>query len=335
MRIGFASVSWAEVVGYEDSYRRPLGYEKITRTLLRSSFRLPLRRVSLEIDSRVDRRWLAASTRFIRSLPGHDILTVYTYTTPQGYDYVLDMLRGGTKYEELVVPRISELCPSSAREAAVRVWRSDARRGTLDPRLAERIRRHLAARKKIDWSKEGEEAWDRETDELVSLASLGSGGERFRKRVYSSFVSTEWSTACVFTHASRFVTTHFKRAFPYLTAHAWRAILEQFVRDLDSVFARAPPVPAPFVVFRGLKRSSAETSRDQGPKGSAYTSTTMRRDVAVHFADERDPIVAEITVPLGARPIALCAVSRYPKEAELLIPRRFALCFEGVPLIIT
>ena len=330
MRIGFASVHWADVVGYEDSNRRPLGYERITRTLLRSSFRLPLRRVSLEVDSRVDRRWLAASTRFIRSLPGKDILTVYTYTTPQGYDYVLDMLRGGAKYEELVIPRISELCPSAAREAAVRVWRSDARRGTLDPRLAKRIKRHLAARKKVDRSKEatakaGDEAWDRETDELVSLASLGSGGELFRKRVYSSFVRQEWSTACVFTHAARFVTAHFKRAFPYLAAHAWRAILEQFVRDLDSVFARAPSVPAPFVVFRGLKRSSAETSRDQGPKGSAYTSTTMRSDVAVHFADERDPIVAEITVPRGARPISLCAVSRYPKEAELLLPRCFAL----------
>ena len=326
MHIGFASVHWAEVVGYEDSNRRPLGYERITRTLLRSRFRLPLRRVSLEVDSRVDRRWLAASTRFIRSLPGHDILTVYTYTTPQGYDYVLDMLRGGTRYKELAIPRISELCPSAARHAAVRVWRSDARRGTLDPRLATRIKRHLAAKKEIDISTEatakaGDEAWDRATDELASLASLGSGGALVRKRVYSSFVRHEWSTACVFTHAARFVTTHLKRAFPYLTARAWRAILEQFVRDLDSVFARAPPVPAPFVVLRGLKRASTESSWDQG---SGYTSTTMRHEIALHFADERDPIVEEITVPRGARPIALCAVSRYPNEAEFLLPRHFA-----------
>jgi hypothetical protein len=107
-----------------------------------------------------------------------------------------------------------------------------------------------------------------------------------------------------------------------LTADAWRAILEQFVRDLDAVFARAPPVPSPFVVFRGLKRASAVTHK--GPSGSAYTSTTMRRDVAMHFTDERDPIVEEITVPRGARPIALCAVSRYAKEAELLLPRLFA-----------
>lgn len=324
MRVGFASVHWAEVVGYEDSPRRPLGYERITRTLLRSSARLPVRRVSLEVDSRVDRHWLAASTRFIRSLPGHDILTVYTYTTPQGYDYVLDMLRGGTKYEELVIPRISELSPIDVRSAASRVWRSDARRGTLDSRLATRIKRHLAAEKEIDMStdtaeKEGYEAWYRATGELVHLASLGSDGARFRKRVYASFVRHEWSKACVFTHAARVVTAQFKRAFPYLTADAWRAILEQFVRDLDAVFARAPPVPSPFVVFRGLKRSC-----DRVSKGSAYTSTTMRRDVAMHFTDERAPIVEEITVPRGARPIALCTVSRYTKEAELLLPRLFA-----------
>jgi hypothetical protein len=327
MRVGFASVHWAEVVGYEESYRRPLGYERITRTLLRSSVRLPVRRVSLEVDSRVDRQWLAASTRFIRSLPGRDILTVYTYTTPQGYEYVLDMLRGGTKYEELVIPRISELSPIDVRSAAERVWRSDARRGTLDSRLATRIKRHLAAEKEIDRStdttaKEGYEAWYRATDELVRLASLGSDGARFRKRVYASFVRLEWSRACVFTHAARVVTAQFKRAFPYLTADAWRAILERFVLDLDAVFARAPPVPSPFVVFRGLKRASAVSHK--GPNGSAYTSTTMRRDVALHFTDERDPIVEEITVPRGARPIALCTVSRYTKEAELLLPRHFA-----------
>jgi hypothetical protein len=250
---------------------------------------------------------------------------VYTYTTPQGYDYVLDMLRGGTKYEELVIP--SELSPIDARSAAERVWRSDARRGTLDSRLATRIKRHLAAKKEIDKStdtkaKEGYEAWYRATDELVRLASLGSDGARFRKRVYASFVRLEWSKACVFTHAARVVTAQFKRAFPYLTADAWRAILEQFVRDLDAVFARAPPVPSPFVVFRGLKRASAVWHK--ASKGCAYTSTTMRRDVAMHFADERDPIVEEITVPRGARPIALCTVSRYTKEAELLLPRHFA-----------
>jgi hypothetical protein len=254
-------------------------------------------------------------------LPGHDILTVYTYTTPH-HDYVLDMLRGGTKYEELVIP--SELSPIDVRSAAERVWRSDARRGTLDSRLATRIKRHLAAEKEIDRStdlaaKEGYEAWYRATDELVRLASLGSDGARFRKRVYASFVRREWSKACVFTHAARVVTAQFKRAFPYLTADAWRAILEQFVRDLDAVFARAPPVPSPFVVFRGLKRSW-----DRASKGSAYTSTTMRRDVAMHFTDERAPIVEEITVPRGARPIALCTVSRYTKEAELLLPRLFA-----------
>jgi predicted secreted protein len=282
----------------------------------------------MEVDSRVDRRWLAASTQFIRSLPGHDILTVYAYTTPQGFDYVLDMLRGGTKYEELVLPRASDLCPSAARHAALRVWKSDARRGSLDAR----IKRHLAAEQMIDRSTEetaetGYEAWDRATDELVALRAADAS---FRRRVYASFVRHEWSLACVFTHAARRVTTQFKRDFPNLTADAWRAILEQFVGDLDSVFARAPPVPAPFTVFRGTKRAGAHADVStsitvvRGAQGNWYVSTSMCREVAMHFTDKRDPIVEEITVPRGARLIALCAVSRYPKEAELLLPRHFA-----------
>ncbi len=44
----------------------------------------------------------------------------------------------------------------------------------------------------------------------------------------------------------------------------------------------------------------------------------------MEFTDKRKPIVEEITVPRGTRLIALCAVSRYPKEAELLLPRHFA-----------
>ncbi len=177
---------------------------------------------------------------FIRSLPGPDILTVYAYTTPQGFDYVLDMLRGGTKYAELVIPPASDLHQSAARYAALRVWKSDARRGSLDAR----IKRHLAAEKMIDLSTEetaktGYAAWDRATDELVALRAADAS---FRKRGYAAFVRHEWSLACVFAHAARRVTTQFKRAFPYLTADAWRAIL-----------ARAPPVPAPFTVFRGTK----------------------------------------------------------------------------------
>jgi hypothetical protein len=258
---------------------------------------------------------------------------VYAYTTPQGYDYVLDMLRGGTRYAELAIPRASDLCPSAARHAALRVWKSDTRRGSLDAR----IKRHLAAEQMIDRSTEetaraGYEAWDRATDELVTLRAADAS---FRKRIYAAFVRREWSLACVFTHAARRVTTQFKRAFPHLTADAWRAILEQFVGDLDSVFARAPPVPAPFTVFRGTKRAGlqAEVStsitvfrgtKRAGAQGNWYVSTSMCREVAMHFTDKRDPIVEEITVPRGARPIALCAVSRYPKEAELLLPRHFA-----------
>ncbi len=333
MRIGFASVQWAEVVGHDESGGRALGYERIVRKLLAPSVRLPVRRVSLEVDSRVDRRWIAASTHFIRSLPAHDILTVYAYTTPQGFYYVLDMLRGGTKYAELVVPRASDLCPSAARHAALRVWKTDARRGSLDAR----IKRHLAAEKMIDRSTEetaetGYEAWDRATDELVALRAADAP---FLKRVYASFVRHEWSLACVFAHAARRVTTQFKWAFPYLTADAWRAILEQFAADLDSVFARAPPVPALFTVFRGTKRAGVQAevstsitvfhgTKRAGAQINGYVSTSMCREVAMEFTDKRDPLVEEITVPRGARLIALCAVSRYPKEAELLLPRHFA-----------
>ena len=65
------------------------------------------------------------------------------------------------------------------------------------------------------------------------------------------------------------------------------------------------------VVFRGIKRG-----KDPGRGDSRYVSTTMRRAVAAHFTDASDPLVLEITVPRGARPLAMLAISRYEAEAE-------------------
>jgi hypothetical protein len=179
--------------------------------------------------------------------------------------------------------------------------------------LDARIKRHLAAEKMIDRSTEeaaktGYEAWDRATDELVALRAAD---DSFRKRVYAAFVRHEWSLAYVFAHASRCVTTQFKRAFPYLTTDAWRAILEQFVGELDSVFARAPPVPAPFTVFRGTKRA--------GVKGSWYVSDGVHGQARPHRRGDhraawraRDCTVHRLTVPEGGRvatSATLCFVS--------------------------
>ena len=101
-----------------------------------------------------------------------------------------------------------------------------------------------------------------------------------------------------------------------ITAEGWRAILVQCVADLDALFARAPPLPSPVVVFRGTKRQAR-----QEPRGAWYASTSMRREVAEGFANKESPMVLAVDVPRGARPLPLCMVSRYPPEVELLLPK--------------
>ena len=96
-----------------------------------------------------------------------------------------------------------------------------------------------------------------------------------------------------------------------MTAAGWRAILVQYVADLDALFARAPRLPSAVVVFRGA------TQREN--RGAWYTSTSMRRAVAEQFAKEGH--VLSVDVPRGARVLPMCMVSRYPPEVELLLPR--------------
>ena len=98
-----------------------------------------------------------------------------------------------------------------------------------------------------------------------------------------------------------------------MTAAGWRAILVQYIADLDALFARAPPLPYAVVVYRGVKQKEA--------RGAWYTSTSMRRDVAAEFANKDSPIVLSIDVPRGTRLLPMCMVSRYPPEVELLLPK--------------
>ena len=133
----------------------------------------------------------------------------------------------------------------------------------------------------------------------------------------------KWQWDCIFAHAARALRrrhlqvpasrrgstplARFKAAFPFVTAEGWRAILVQYVADLDALLARAPPLPSPVVVFRCTNRQAR-----QEPRGAWYASTSKRREVAEGFTNKESPMVLAVDVPRGARPLPLCMVSRYP-----------------------
>ncbi len=348
MLVRFPSVTWERVSARER--RDKNSYGELTRTLLRNA-PLPWREVEVDVDTDVDRAWLARAARFVRGLRGHELLTLYTYTTPAFAD-VLDMLRGGAQYAERAIAPAAELVASrAARHGAVAMWKADAKRGalgaTMPAELAALVEAHLGAFGRIDFSDEATAraalgAWDGATDALVARAHAALGAP-FARRVHAWYVRDRWQWGCLFAHAARALGgaaggvrgargaregkrrgetawARFRRVFGRVTAAGWRAILEQYVRDLDALFARAPALRAPMVVFRGTN-ASAEAAR---PRGGSYASTTMVRAVAHEFADKASPLVLSIDVPRGARPLPMCMVSRYPPEVELLLPREAA-----------
>ena len=372
MRIGLHAVAWTEITKRErHGNKSGYSYGLLTRTLIRDA-PVPWRRVHLDVDSEVDRKWLRATVRYLRNLAGVDILTVYAYTTPV-FEIVLDLSRGGTVYTEMGIPET--LDANAMRLGGVLVFKSDLKRGalraTLGARLGARVEAHLRAGDAINgvigagapsidetdaWEAKSRkllDAWDAKAASLVAAAlsrgrmnwrdsstsSLGSRSSAstastasFALRARDAFVRDRWQWDCLLAHAARALEPshlrvdpdrasrvlgarspwhRFRRAYPYVTAEGWRVILERYTADLDSVFARAPPLRAPMVVFRGIKRG-----KDPGRGESLYVSTTMRRAVAAHFTDASDPLVLEITVPRGARPLAMLAISRYEAEAE-------------------
>jgi hypothetical protein len=292
--------------------RGALGHERgdglLTRALM-SDEPLPWRRVDVDVDTVVDPSWLAATARYVRRLPGTGILTLYAYTTP-AYADVLAMLRGGTQYADRALPSPADLAQDRSGIARAGVWmlwdaesKSGARtRGaprtlesTLPPDIATRVRAHLAAKGAIDRTSEesakrGWAAWDAGCDALLDAARQHVDA-RFWTRVRTALAKDKWQWDCIFAHAARALRrrhlsqvpasrrgstplARFKAALPFVTAEGWRAILVQYVADLDALFARAPPLPRPSWCSeaRSGRRAKSREARGTRPRRCAAKS---------------------------------------------------------------
>lgn len=112
----------------------------------------------------------------------------------------------------------------------------------------------------------------------------------------------------------RLSLTQWRAVLPGIDAKAWRRIMEQFVRDIDSVFEAMPGAPKA-TLYRGTRGAVPSAN-------ASYTSATLKRSVARDFIDpEADCCVITIKVPAGGKVVPLFGLSRYPVELEVLLPR--------------
>ncbi len=118
----------------------------------------------------------------------------------------------------------------------------------------------------------------------------------------------------------------------HMTTEArWRAVLDDYIRDLDAIFDQMPPLPADLVVYRGVhgkKYAAGKSIRDAG-----YVSTSVRRDIAQGFASKKKKCcLQQIKVPAGTRVVPLIFVSRYYAEQEILLPRNTSFKAERIEM---
>jgi hypothetical protein len=330
MRVAFPSIDWNRITERD---RDKDSYALLTRTLLRGTRPLPWKRVQVDIDSNLDRRWLAKCSAFVVSLSRAEILTLYVYTSPS-FCAVQDLLRGGTEYESLVFPADVSTCDAHGyrRNGAVLVWK---RHGTGDvpPHVATRVKAHFEADKDFG-SAEEYSAWYERWDDVIRLARPFLNA-RFWARARAALVREHWRWNCHFAHAARclrrkHVRSHhgrvpreplarFRALLPHVKPEGWRAIMLQFAADLDAIFTKAPALRSSLTVFRGVDgRRSSISRRSDG----AFTSTSLRREIAEGFTNKTEKCcLVEMTLEPGARVLPMFMVSRYPVEMEVLLNR--------------
>lgn len=104
----------------------------------------------------------------------------------------------------------------------------------------------------------------------------------------------------------------FISAVPFVSATGWRMILDAFVRRLDGLFEKMPPLPVALTVYRGTR-----TARVRSRK--TYTSCTLQPNIAKDFAKGPEATVHVLRIPTGSRVLPLMPLTRYAAECEVLL----------------
>ena len=296
--------------------------------------------------------WAAAAQAYVLDdLSAAQRITMFAYTT-QEYHFVQEFLRGGRKHvnTNLITPPPSALRTEPQTQwlsAAYNVLAGAEGEAAWPGPLGDTVRREWAplfaprsatqAQARANW-----EAWT----VWLRARALNFPAELW-EAIHACSLKASWEGACVFLPQSRVLCdalllpgaplaavvpmsrvtpSRFRALLPHMGEAAWRAVLTQFVADMDAIIAGAPPLPTPMRVFRGLNttggRGELRAARTHaGAAGAGYTSTTLSRSVAGQYTDDDHCCIESVTLPPGARVLPMWPISQYANEVEVLLPR--------------
>ena len=317
MSITLPTLNWSDITKGNDVL-------PIVRHIL-SSRRLPWVQKTIQTDSKVDSRWLEASSHYIQTLSPESLLTLYVYTS-QDYGIIQNFLHNKQLYvSELVIPvDLSNASQSFwAVESFARSWVRDGvlERYGLSNELAKKMRDHYSLMNLIQSEQESHQ-WNEKWNHMLELARPYFS-KVFWKNARINCVKESWRWHSHFAWAARKISgstrprtalSCFKKIYSSLTASDWKRILVQYVKDLDGVFEKAPSLPKTLIAFRGTRRKTRRWS-------SGYISTTLVKSVAIEFQRPDGCCLHQLHVKAGTRVLPLCMISRYWGEAEILLPR--------------
>jgi len=313
-------IEWERVLVNHQSQVEAVAYLMKHHRLLTKAVPAPLRGV--------DPAWLARSEAFmLEELSPQERVTLYAYSS-QDYEMIQDFIRGGTLYKaqygKVPTPEMLSAQPISN-------WAS------IGYQVLVNARGRLGDAVRDTWRPRYDSAREDAAFRVVDAAfkqwlAEQPMGPLFYRAVHARMLDNMWEGACVFVHQSRVLTPinvpdaptsilsarptlgRFRALLPYLDHAGWRAMLQAFVRDMDAIFAKAPPLPRQMKVYRGV--------RDVKQASVGYVSTTLHKSVARDFINkETGCCVVSVNLEKGARVLPMWTLTRYWGEYEILLPR--------------
>lgn len=107
---------------------------------------------------------------------------------------------------------------------------------------------------------------------------------------------------------------------PFLHIPYWKRAIRMFIHDLRRIISSAPPLPSNLYVFRGVTTPYHKTASTHAVfDNKGFVSTTLNPYTANRFAGSKG-YVQRILLPAGAHVLITFPISKYPDEAEVLLP---------------
>jgi hypothetical protein len=104
-------------------------------------------------------------------------------------------------------------------------------------------------------------------------------------------------------------------------ATIWNHIFDQYIKEINDIFAKAPVTDSKLILYRGIKDNYIQQKSNKGfYKTNHISSTSLFAEIAFMYTNSKNRMMLKIIVDKGLPVIFLEGITLSSKEYEVILP---------------